>query len=108
MEEHLGPLRDSLGLSHERLMALGRENPHNHNEEFCMTVLGLKLSRRANAVSSLHGEVSRAMWTGLFPGTVEEAVPLRHIPNRVDGPTRRVPQMFLVCYTRAAEDLHEY
>src|SRR6266853_2397589 len=34
MEEHLGPLRDSLGLSHERLMALGRENPHNHNEEF--------------------------------------------------------------------------
>src|SRR5260221_7965857 len=32
MEEHLGPLRDSLGLSHERLMALGRENPHNNNE----------------------------------------------------------------------------
>src|SRR4030088_1168247 len=55
MEEHLGPLRDSLGLSHERLMALGRENPYNHNEEFCMTVLGLKLSRRANAVSALHG-----------------------------------------------------
>src|ERR1700704_5695617 len=42
MEEHLGPLRDSLGISHEKLMALGRENPHNHNEEFCMTVLGLK------------------------------------------------------------------
>ena len=34
-----------------------------------MTVLGLKLSRRANAVSALHGEVSRAMWTGLYPGT---------------------------------------
>ena len=33
-----------------------------------MTVLGLKLSRRANAVSALHGEVSRAMWTGLYPG----------------------------------------
>src|ERR1700674_1498078 len=53
MEEHLGPLRDSLGLSHERLMALGRENPHNQNEEFCMTLLGLRLARRANAVSSL-------------------------------------------------------
>src|ERR1700726_1340533 len=56
IEEHLGPLRDSLGISHERLMALGRENPHNSNEQFCMTVLGLKLSQRANAVSSLHGE----------------------------------------------------
>jgi glycosyltransferase involved in cell wall biosynthesis len=33
-----------MGLSHERLMALGRENPGNHHEEFCMTVLGLKLS----------------------------------------------------------------
>ena len=32
-----------------------------------MTVLALRLSRRANAVSALHGEVSRAMWTGLFP-----------------------------------------
>ena len=65
IEEHLGPLREQLGLSHERLMALGRENPDNPYETFCMTVLGLKLSRRANAVSALHGEVSRAMWTGL-------------------------------------------
>src|SRR5664279_846478 len=50
MEEHLGPLRESLGLSQEGLMALGREYPGNSNENFCMTVLGLKLSRRANAV----------------------------------------------------------
>src|SRR6202043_1121570 len=56
MEEHFGPLREALGLSHERLMALGRENPNNNDEQFCMTVLGLKLSQRANAVSSLHGE----------------------------------------------------
>ena len=69
IEEHLGPLREELGLSQDRLMGLGRENPRNHDEElFCMTVLGLRLSRRANAVSSLHGEVSRAMWTGLYSG----------------------------------------
>ena len=65
IEEHLGPLREAMGLSHEGLMAFGRENPGNQLEEFCMTVLGLKLSRRANAVSALHGEVSREMWTGL-------------------------------------------
>src|ERR1700728_2177753 len=61
IEEHLGPIRDALGLSRERLMDLGRESQGDHQETFCMTVLGLKLSRRANAVSALHGEVSRAM-----------------------------------------------
>src|SRR6202041_130431 len=60
IEEHLGPLREQLGISHDRLMGFGREHPHDHHEPFCMTVLGLLLSRRANAVSSLHGEVSRA------------------------------------------------
>src|SRR6476660_5746199 len=66
MGEHLGPLRDALGVNHDDLMAWGRVNPQDHNEEFCMTVLALKMSRRANAVSSLHGHVSRAMWAPLF------------------------------------------
>jgi starch phosphorylase len=94
IEEHLGFLREQLGLSHERLMALGRENPDNPYESFCMTVLGLKLSRRANAVSALHGEVSRAMWTGLYPGTQEDAIPIGHITNGVHVPTWLAPQMF--------------
>src|SRR5277367_1281578 len=93
VEEHLGPLRDALGLSKDAFMALGRENPES-DERFCMTVLGLKLSRRANAVSSLHGEVSRAMWTGLFPGKQEDAVPIGHITNGVHVPTWLAPQMF--------------
>ena len=94
VEEHLGPLRDRLGISHEKLMELGRENPNNPHEEFCMTVLGLKLSRRANAVSSLHGEVSRAMWKVLYPGKLEEEVPIGHITNGVHVPTWLAPQMF--------------
>ena len=93
IEEHLGPLREALGLSRKSFMALGRENPES-DERFCMTVLGLKLSRRANAVSSLHGEVSRAMWTGLFPGKTEDAVPIGHITNGVHVPTWLAPQMF--------------
>ncbi len=93
IEEHLGPLREALGLSKKNFMALGRENPES-DERFCMTVLGLKLSRRANAVSSLHGEVSRAMWTGLFPGKTEDAVPIGHITNGVHAPTWLAPQMF--------------
>src|SRR5438132_4744464 len=94
MEEHLGPLRDALGISQSRLMELGRENPGNTSEDFCMTVLGLRLSRRANAVSALHGEVSRAMWTGLYPGKPEDEVPIGHITNGVHVPSWLAPQMF--------------
>jgi len=83
IEEHLGPLRDKMGLSQDTLMGLGREKPSNQQETFCMTVLGLRLSRRANAVSALHGEVSRRMWTGLCPGKPEDEVPIGHITNGV-------------------------
>ncbi len=93
IEEHLGPLREQLGLSQAELMGFGREHPSDHQELFCMTVLGLKLSRRANAVSSLHGEVSRAMWTSLFPGKSEDAVPIGHITNGVHVPSWLAPQM---------------
>ncbi|MGA7857933.1 MAG: alpha-glucan family phosphorylase, partial [Terracidiphilus sp.] len=93
IEEHLGPLREQLGLSPENLMGFGRENSTDQSEPFCMTVLGLKLSRRANAVSSLHGEVSRAMWWGLFPNKPEDAVPIGHITNGVHVPSWLAPQM---------------
>ena len=42
IEEHLGPLREAMGLSQESLMGLGREDPNNQHETFCMTVLGLQ------------------------------------------------------------------
>ncbi|HLA85362.1 MAG TPA: alpha-glucan family phosphorylase [Thermoguttaceae bacterium] len=83
IEEHLGPLRDGLGISFEQLMGLGRVEPQNEHEPFCMTVLGLKLSRRANAVSNLHGHVSRRMWAHLWPWRVEEEIPIGHITNGV-------------------------
>ena len=93
IEEHLGPLRDRLGISFDQLMGLGRVEPHNHGETFCMTVLALKLSRRANAVSSLHGHVSRRMWSHLWPWHVEEDVPIGHITNGVHVPSWLAYQM---------------
>jgi len=83
IEEHLGPLRDELGISFDQLMGLGRVEPKNAQEPFCMTVLGLKLSRRANAVSALHGHVTRRMWAHLWPWRVEEEIPIGHITNGV-------------------------
>jgi len=93
VEEHLGPLRDQLDISHENLMGFGREHPTDYGEPFCMTVLGLKLARRVNAVSSLHGEVSRAMWRGLYPNGSEDEVPIGHVTNGVHAPSWLAPQM---------------
>ena len=87
IEEHLGPMRDAIGISHDHLMSLGRVEPHNHEEPFCMTVLALKLSQRANAVSALHGHVSRRMWNSLWPSRGEEEVPIGHITNGVHVPS---------------------
>ncbi|WP_145052528.1 alpha-glucan family phosphorylase [Lignipirellula cremea] len=93
IEEHLGPLRDAIGISYEQLLGLGRVEPHNDAESFCMTVLGLKLSRRANAVSQLHGHVSRRMWAHLWPWRVEEEIPIGHITNGVHVPSWLAHQM---------------
>ena len=93
VEEHLGPLRDELGISYEQLMGLGRVEPQNEGEPFCMTVVGLKLSRRANAVSQLHGHISRRMWAHLWPWRVEEEIPIGHITNGVHIPSWLAWQM---------------
>ncbi len=93
VEEHLGPLRDQLGISREQLLGLGRVEPQNDGEPFCMTVLGLKLSRRANAVSALHGHITRRMWAHLWPWRVEEEIPIGHITNGVHIPSWLAHQM---------------
>ena len=107
IEEHLGPLRDALGLSHDDLMNMGREHA-GHHEDFCMTVLGMKNSRRMNAVSALHGEVSRQMWTGLFPGKHEDQIPIGHITNGVHVPSWLAPQMFRLYDRHLGANWHEH
>ena len=65
------------------ILALGRVNPANKEESFCMTVLALKASRAANGVSELHGRVSREMWQSLWPNLPVEQVPIGHITNGI-------------------------
>ncbi len=73
----------SLGLSLDEFMKFGRVSPADKAEPFCMTVLALKMSRGANAVSELNGKVSRQMWTALYPGKKPEEVPIGHITNGI-------------------------
>jgi len=93
VEEHLGPLREELGLSFDQFIGLGRVEPQNHSEPFCMTVLALKVSRRANAVSALHGQTTRRMWANLWPWRAEEEIPIGHITNGVHIPSWLAWQM---------------
>jgi starch phosphorylase len=84
--EHLQFLAEGLKLPLEEVMGLGRVNPQDSGSPFLPTVLALKLSRRANGVSALHGVISRKMWNHLWPGP-EEAVPIGHVTNGVHLPT---------------------
>jgi starch phosphorylase len=65
------------------IIALGRVKPQDVAEPFCMTVLALKLSRAANGVSELHGQISREMWQSLYPGVPVEKVPIGHVTNGI-------------------------
>jgi len=90
VEEYLGPLRDMLGIGYDEFMGLGRVNPGNTGESFCMTVLAIRMLRRTNGVSALHGRVSRSMWRDLWPGRPS---PIGHITNGVHVLSWLAPQM---------------
>lgn len=83
MDYAMHRLKSQLHLPFQEILKLGRVNPENSAELFCMTVLALKLSRAANAVSELHGRVSRHMWHNLYPTKPVEQVPIGHITNGV-------------------------
>ncbi|MGW5109648.1 alpha-glucan family phosphorylase [Nocardia sp. NPDC004123] len=72
------------GVSVDRILAMGREADPS---VFNMAHLGLRLAQRANGVSKLHGEVSRAMFAPLWPGFDASEVPIGSVTNGVHAPT---------------------
>ena len=93
MAKYFGPQLDRLHLTRAELLALGRENSNDPHEPFCMTVLALQFAERCNGVSKLHGEVSRAQWTGVFGTTNANKVPIGSITNGVHAETWLAPEM---------------
>lgn len=79
-----------LGIPWERFLGLGRVGGEL---EFNMTVLGLKMSAFRNAVSRLHGEVSRRLLGASWPGLLPEEVPVTHVTNGVHLATWTAPAL---------------
>ena len=78
-------------LSDAEFMGYGRVNPGNADEPFCMTVLGLKMARKANGVSRLNGQVVREQWQMMYPEASSAEVPIGHVTNGIHLPTWTTP-----------------
>ncbi|MDX6208527.1 MAG: glycogen phosphorylase, partial [Frankiales bacterium] len=84
---YFGPGTEWSSLPVERILALGAEPDGGDPQLFNMAYMGLRLGQRANGVSILHGEVSRGMFAGLWPGFEESEVPIASVTNGVHAPT---------------------
>src|SRR5919204_2029151 len=72
-----------LRIDRNEFLGLGRQNPRDEHEAFCMTVLAIRLANTTNGVSRLHGQVSRKMWRSIWPELPEPEIPIMAITNGV-------------------------
>src|SRR5215208_6990748 len=86
VEKHLAGAWGSLGTYRPQFLALG-EYDNGNGPQFNMTALALRASASVNAVSQLHGEVTREMWVPIWPGTRVEDAPVKALTNGVHVPT---------------------
>jgi starch phosphorylase len=82
-----GYAEQKLGIAFQDLLALGRQNPNDSAEGFNMAYLAVRGSGAVNAVSRLHGRVSRRLFASLFPRWPENEVPIGYVTNGVHVPT---------------------
>jgi starch phosphorylase len=87
MERFLGRYYRDLGLTPKEFHGLGRQDPENNQEAFCMTVLALKMAGSSNGVAKLHGTVSRKMWQNVWSGLPVTEIPIISITNGVHAPS---------------------
>lgn len=95
VDKYFAQIWPQLGLNHEQFIDLGRQT-QAWGDAFIMPVLALKLSQRCNAVSELHGQVSRKMWNFLWPDRRVDDVPIIHITNSIHAGTWLARRMRLL------------
>ncbi|MBN1441656.1 MAG: alpha-glucan family phosphorylase, partial [Planctomycetes bacterium] len=91
-DRYLRPLADAAGVRLEDYLALGLDSGAKGRRVLSLTVLALRLSRFRGGVSRLHGDVSRRMWSKLWPGFRAEEVPIGSVTNGIHTPTWIAPQ----------------
>ncbi|PYI99968.1 MAG: alpha-glucan phosphorylase [Verrucomicrobia bacterium] len=106
MQKYFGKLAKELNVLFDELFSFGhtRLNP---NDPFSMTILALRLSRHANGVSKLHGEVSRSLWKDVWTGVPVHEVPITNITNGVHTKTWMAPE-FAALYRKHVGDWEEH
>ena len=108
MERYFTSFAKESELSFEDLMQIGQSKPVPLEEStFNMAVMGLRLAGRSNAVSKLHGEVSRQIFAELWPEVPADEVPIGSITNGVHTPTWLGPEMAEVLDRRFPPDWAE-
>ena len=84
---YMGGYADKLRLSWEEFIGMGRENPDDHSEKFCMSVFACNTSQEVNGVSWLHGKVSQEMFNPIWKGYFPEELHVSYVTNGVHMPT---------------------
>ncbi len=108
IEKYLPPLWQSLKLTKDQFLDLGRQR-HDGHETFSMPALALRLSAGRNAVSELHGRVARCMWRHLWPERQdEEEIPITHITNGVHAASWLARRMRVLLEKYLGEDWLEH
>lgn len=85
--KYMGGYPSKMGISWDDLMDLGRNNPGDKNERFCMSVFACNTSQEVNGVSWLHGKVSQEMFSSIWKGYFPEESHVGYVTNGVHFPT---------------------
>lgn len=106
MDRYFSSFVKECEITFERLMSLGTQVPVAPDEglqsSFNMAIMGLRLAGRANAVSKLHGEVSRSIFGALWPDVPDDESPIGAITNGVHTSTWLGPELREVLDRRLA------
>ncbi len=92
VEKYFRDYWKELGIDRETFLKMGQQYDFG-DQNFNMTVLGLKLANHRNAVSRLHRKVTQKMWHGLWPEVKPDEVPISHITNGIHVLTWVAPEM---------------
>ena len=86
--KYMGQYPEKLGISWDDFMGMGRVNPDDKGERFCMSTFACNTSSWVNGVSWLHGKVSKDMFNGIWKGYFpEELANVGYVTNGVHMPT---------------------